>query len=263
MKGRAKWARLLKENGYTLEAIATMDDSSFRDITNNLIKLGFSAAKEPWADFLRFTQITPNESRKHVQYSFNFTSGNDDYNPASTIRNDQDVLYQDALIQMQQLEAKIKKAEQEEKERMQAKIEKEKKELEIAKQKIIQKAKNIPSDDQLTGDKCTILVILPGGRQIKKCFSIRDKIEYIYDWVACFDEMFDDNPYPKEKKSVSSENKDANATFIMDLENKIDELGMPLPFTLIKPPDEVLDQKKTLAEQKLLRRVLLNVVVDD
>lgn len=306
MAERGIWARVFMENDYSMENIVNMDDNSFQILVNFFLDSGLSPDEVAPPEFLNF--INKNKSNHNndeisdlnrvqnsgsLQYRFNFSSqGSSEQSATSLIQQDQNEQYAFMLYQMQQLEndSQLRKAEEERKIREEIACKRLK--LDAAKKKISEKAHQIPKEPisstaSTNTDIISVSVILPGGRRILRHFSSSEPAENVYNWVACFEELFDpideslapsnennhsdsEGEYKKEANgkddlALNDSDNDSNKIdkFLVDLEKRIENLGMPRDFQLIQPPQIIIDKTKTLADQKVGKRALFNVILDD
>lgn len=305
MVERGIWARVFMENDYSMENIVNMDDNSFQILVNFFLDSGLSPDEVAPPEFVKF--INKNKSNHNndevsdlnrvqnngsnsgsLQYRFNFSSqGSYEQSASSLIQQDQNEQYVVMLSQMQQLErdSQLRKAEEERKIREEIACQRSK--LDAAKKKISEKAHQIPKEPisstaSTNTDIISVSVILPGGRRILRLFSSSEPAENVYNWVACFEELFDpideslapsndsEGEYKKEANrkdnlALNDSDNDSNKIdkFLVDLEKRIEYLGMPRDFQLIQPPQIVIDKTKTLADQKVGKRALFNVILDD
>lgn len=298
MSERGIWARIFNENGYSIERIINMDDFTFQQLVNFYLDSGLQPDEEAPSDFLKaLGRYKPNQHNSNdyfqrsiertdsqnssLKYSFNFSSqGSYDQSESALIQQDQNEQYVVTLSKMQQLErdSQLRKAEEERK--LHDEIVLQISKLDAAKKRIIDKARQIPKEPEIASnnaDVISISVILPGGRRVLRRFSSSELAESVYSWVSCFEELFDpiDESVTQFNEELSSlNNKELNQTdddvnstnkedFLINLEQKIRSLGMPIAFRLILPPQVVIDEKRTLSEQNIGKRALFNVVQEE
>ena len=291
---RGIWAHIFNKNGYTMENIIKMDDSFFQQSVNFFLDSGLIPDQEPPDDFLialeaynankytsndKFQKFDEQSDSQHnsLKYSYNFSSqGSYEPTDSQIIREDQNEQYVITLSKMQQLEkdSQLRKAEEERKIKEEISIKKSN--LETAKSKIVDKARQIPKEPAANNnsDTVSVSVILPGGRRVLRCFSSSEPAGNVYSWVSCFEELFDpidesisiysdDTSDANKNSSNENDNDDKAENFLTELEKKIESLGMPISFSLVQPPQVIIDEKKTLFEQKVGKRALFNVVLLD
>ncbi|OHT00353.1 hypothetical protein TRFO_32998 [Tritrichomonas foetus] len=264
MNEKGRWARTFMENGYSKKAVIDMDESSLRSLINFFKESGFQPDDEPHPDFVEHAvndsdvinpqlisgnnpiqnnQIYPVSSQSQINNNSNDNKTvNNKYFAVpdrfrslnASIRDDQDVEYLMALEEMMKLErlAERQLVEKEKKDR-QAASEKRLKMENCRKEKIriFEEAKLLPEEPK-DGKGTQIMVILPGGKRVERAFEESQLGKDVYRWIAAFDELF---------------------------ENEF----VPLKFDLVKHLGQPLSMDKTLIEQKLIKKVLLNVLVNE
>lgn len=298
MSERGIWAHIFNANGYTNEDIIKMDTSTFQQLVNYFFDSGFNPDKEAPEDFLRALnksntkQVSQRNPRKNeelsdsqlssLMYSFNFSSQGSSqelYEPTDSqlIQQDQNEQYVVTLSKMQQLERESQLRKEEEEMKVMGEIALKRSKLDAAKKKITDNARQIPKEPESTNsDVISISVILPGGRRVVRRFASSELASNVYSWVSCFEELFDqidesislfneDSDATNNKDSNKNSNDESTKTedFLNELEKKIENLGMPMSFHLVQPPQTIIDETKTLFEQKVGKRALFNVVLDD
>ena len=234
---RESWGRAFTSIGYSIKTMMDMDPDTFKSVCKFIIESGYetdSITDEQIA--LLFKDDTNSPKRVKPQRiinrntSFQFTvKGRDPSLETAEIRCDQDAEYNEALRIAQQMEAAKARKRREEAE-LQRKLKEEREALEdvklVQKQAILDLAQSLGDEPE---DGVPIVVQLPNRKRITRKFKRDSEGSDVYTWVSAQNEMF------------------------------VDET-VPLSYDLVMMFGQVLDKEKTLDDQKVIKKTLINVM---
>ena len=240
---RTPWEEAFTEIGYSVKAMREMDIETFKQTCKFIISSGI-AARFVDDDVIALIfcdaidtplgspqQCMPSSLASEV-WATNFTSEDISrvYDGGDIIRRNQDSEYHEAEREMDRRERAQRQKQKEEDKRAKARREEDERLAvvrSVMKSAVVNLARGLGDEPE---DGVPVAVNLPSRRRIVRKFSVESLGEDVYTWVAGEDEMFQD-----------------------DL--------TPLKFELRRVLGQILERDKTLDEQKLQVKFLLNVAI--
>ena len=238
---RTPWEQAFTEIGYSVRTMREMDIETFKQTCTFIVSSGVAArfldddviarvfcdsSEVPPASPVR--RIPSSRAAPEKAMSFTYQGSSQEYDGGDFIRENQDSEYHDAEREMERRERAKRRKQNEEDKREKARRDEADRLAEVrsvAKRAILELARALGEEPE---DGVPVAVNLPSTRRIVRKFAVESKGEDIYTWVAGEDEMFQDDM-------------------------------VPLKFDLRMVLGQMLERDKTLDEQKLQRKFLLNV----